>query len=133
PVTEAITGLDLVQLQILIAQGAPLPVRQEDLAIHGHAIECRLYAEDPARDFLPSTGTLVCWEETPAAGLRYESGVESGSEVTIYYDPMLGKVIAHAPTRLEAAQRLGQALRTMRVHGVRTNLPMLVEVLDHPG
>jgi acyl-CoA carboxylase subunit alpha len=132
PVTEEITGLDLVRLQILVAQGAPLPLRQADLTIRGHAIECRIYAEDPAHDFLPSTGTLVCWEETPAAGLRFESGVETGSEVTIYYDPMLAKVIAHAPTRVEAAQRLAMALRGMRVHGVSTNLPLLIAVLGHP-
>ena len=133
PVTEEITGLDLVRLQILIAQGAPLPLRQEDLTIRGHAIECRIYAEDPHNDFLPSTGTLVCWQEAPTAGLRYESGVETGSEVTIHYDPMLAKVIASAPTRVEAAQRLARALGEMRVHGVRTNLPLLMQVLRHPA
>jgi propionyl-CoA carboxylase alpha chain len=133
PVTEEITGLDLVRLQILIAQGVPLPLRQEDLAIRGHAIECRVYAEDPYNDFLPSTGTLLCWQQSPAAGIRYESGVETGSEVTIHYDPMLAKIIAHAPTRVEAAHRLVQALREMRVHGVRTNVPLLVRVLRHPA
>ena len=137
PVTEEITGLDLVRLQILIAQGAPLPVRQEDLRINGHAIEARVYAEDPNNDFLPSTGTLVCWEHTltdgvPATGLRYESGVETGSEVTIYYDPMLAKIIAHASTRAEAAQRLSRALGALRVHGVRTNIPLLRQILQHP-
>jgi len=135
PITEEITGLDLVRLQVLVAQGAPLPVRQEDLRIDGHAIECRVYAEDPANDFLPSTGTLVAWD-TPsadaAAGLRYESGVETGSEVTIYYDPMLAKVIAHASSRSEAARRLGRALGAMRVHGLRTNIPLLREILQHP-
>ncbi len=132
PVTEEITGLDLVRLQILIAQGAALPLRQDDLTISGHAIECRIYAEDPRNDFLPSTGTLVCWQESPTAGVRYESGVETGSEVTIHYDPMLAKVIAHAPTRAEAAQRLAKALSEMRVHGVHTNLPLLIAVLRHP-
>ena len=133
PVTEEITGLDLVRLQILIAQGAPLPLRQEELAMRGHAIECRIYAEDPHNDFLPSTGTLVCWETPELPGIRYESGVETGSDVTIYYDPMLAKVIAHAPTRVEAAQRLARALGAMRVHGVRTNLPLLIDVLRHPA
>jgi len=133
PVTEEITGLDLVRLQILIAQGAPLPLRQEDLVIRGHAIECRVYAEDPHNDFLPSTGTLLCWQEPPAAGVRYESGVETGSEVTIHYDPMLAKVIASASTRVEAAQRLARALGEMRVHGVRTNVPLLIQVLRHPA
>jgi len=133
PVTEEITGLDLVRLQILVAQGEPLPFRQEDLAIGGHAIECRIYAEDPHNDFLPSTGTLLCWQESPGTGIRYESGVETGSEVTIHYDPMLAKVIAHAATRVEAAQRLARALSEMRVHGVRTNVPLLVRVLRHPA
>jgi len=132
PVTEEITGLDLVRLQILIAQGEPLPLRQDDLEIRGHAIEARIYAEDPYADFLPSTGTLVRWEESPAAGVRYESGVETGSEVTIYYDPMLAKVVAHAPTRREAAQRLAKALSGMRIHGVHTNVPLLLRILEHP-
>jgi len=132
PVTEEVTGLDLVRLQILIAQGAPLPFRQEDLAVRGHAIEARIYAEDPRADFLPSTGTLVCWEPPRLPGVRWESGVDSGSEVTIHYDPMLAKVIAHAPTRAEAAQRLARALRELRVHGVRTNVPVLLRVLSHP-
>jgi propionyl-CoA carboxylase alpha chain len=132
PVTEEITGLDLVRLQILIAQGAALPIRQEDLTITGHAIECRVYAEDPSNDFLPSTGTVLCWEEARRTGLRFESGVDSGSEVTIYYDPMLAKVIAHGPSRAEAAQRLAKALADMRVHGVRTNLPLLIDILRHP-
>jgi len=132
PVTEEITGLDLVRLQIQVAQGAPLPLRQEDLTIDGHAIECRVYAEDPRNDFLPSTGTIVCWETAALPGLRYESGVESGSEVTIYYDPMLAKVIAHGSTRTEAARRLARALSEMRVHGIHTNRSVLVEILRHP-
>jgi propionyl-CoA carboxylase alpha chain len=132
PVTEEITGLDLVRLQILIAQGAPLPLHQEDLRINGHAIECRLYAEDPANDFLPSTGTVLCWQPSAAAGVRYESGIETGTDVTIYYDPMLAKVIAHGATRVEAAQRLARALDALRVHGVRTNVSLLREILRHP-
>ena len=132
PVTEEITGLDLVRLQIQIAQGAPLPFSQDELSIRGHAVECRIYAEDPYGDFLPSIGTIVCWAPAPVPGIRYESGVETGSEVTIHYDPMLAKVIAHAPTRAEAAQRLARALAAMRVYGVRTNIPLLVDVLRHP-
>ena len=132
PVTEEITGLDLVRLQILVAQGAPLPLRQETLAIRCHAIECRIYAEDPYADFLPSTGTIVHWEQPEIPGIRYETGVETGSPVTIHYDPMLAKVIAHASTRAEAARRLAKALGAMRVHGVHTNLPLLIEVLRHP-
>jgi acetyl-CoA carboxylase biotin carboxylase subunit len=132
PVTEEVTGLDLVRLQILVAQGEPLPLRQEDLALRGHAIEARLYAEDPRADFLPSTGTILRWQPGCVPGVRWESGVERGSEVTIHYDPMLAKVIAHAPTRAEAARRLAKALAETRVHGVRTNLALLVEILRHP-
>ena len=132
PVTEEITGLDLVRLQILIAQGAPLLLRQEDLHINGHAIECRLYAEDPANDFLPSIGTVVCWQPSTAVGIRYESGIETGAEVTIHYDPMLAKIIAHGSTRVEAVQRVARALAALRVHGVRTNVSLLREILRHP-
>ena len=132
PVTEEITGLDLVRLQIEIAQGAPLPLGQEELTIRGHAIECRIYAEDPQADFLPSTGTLRCWDAPELAGIRYESGVESGSEVTIHYDPMLAKVIAHAADRPTAARLLAKALSELRVHGVRTNVRVLIDVLRHP-
>jgi acetyl-CoA carboxylase biotin carboxylase subunit len=132
PVTEAVTGLDLVRLQIQIAQGEPLPFSQEDLTLTGHAIEARIYAEDPLNDFLPSIGTLIRWQESVGAGVRYDSGVESGSEVTIYYDPMLAKVIAHAATRREASHRLAKALSEMVVFGVRTNLPLLIQVLRHP-
>jgi acetyl-CoA carboxylase biotin carboxylase subunit len=132
PVTEEIIGHDLVRLQIEVAQGAPLPFRQEDLTIHGHAIEARIYAEDPNNDFLPSTGTIVCWEAPALEGIRYDSGVETGSAITIHYDPMLAKVIAHGATRAAAARRLATALSLVRVHGVRTNLGLLVEVLQHP-
>src|SRR6185436_15011169 len=110
PVTEEITGLDLVRLQIMIADGHPLPIRQEDLTVRGHAIEARLYAEDPEADFLPATGTLHCWQLSDLPGIRYEEGVRQGSEVTIHYDPLLAKVIAHAPNRSEASRRLARAL-----------------------
>jgi acetyl-CoA carboxylase biotin carboxylase subunit len=132
PVTEEVTGLDLVRLQLLLARGEPLPFRQEELALRGHAIEARIYAEDPRTDFLPSTGTLVAWDEARGPGIRWESGVEAGSAVTIHYDPMLAKVIAHAPTRAEAVGRLAGALAGTRIHGVRTNVPVLLEVLRHP-
>ena len=132
PVTEEITGLDLVRLQIEIAEGARLALVQEDLAFRGHAIECRLYAEDPRAGFLPSTGTITCFEPAEAPGVRWESGIETGSTVTIHYDPLLAKVIAHAPTRTEAARRLAAALRATRLHGVRTNRELLIAVLEHP-
>src|SRR5262245_10992935 len=132
PVTEATTGLDLVRLQILVAEGAPLPLRQEDIVVRGHAIECRLYAEDPRNGYLPSTGSIACWHEGGGPGVRWDSGVTTGSEVTIHYDPMLAKVIAHAPTRAEAARRLARALEQSRILGVRTNQELLTRVLRDP-
>ncbi|GBD24957.1 Acetyl-/propionyl-coenzyme A carboxylase alpha chain [bacterium HR30] len=131
PVTEEVTGLDLVRLQLEIAQGAPLPFAQEDLVLRGHAIEARLYAEDPWHDFLPSTGTITCWEPPAIPGVRYESGIETGSAVTIYYDPMLAKIIARGSTRAEAIRRLTRALEELRVHGVACNREFLLRVLQH--
>ena len=113
PVTEAITGLDLVELQLRVAEGAPLPAALDTLAIAGHAIEARLYAEAPARDFLPATGRLVLWQPPALPGVRWDSGVEAGSEVSVHYDPLLAKVIAHGPTRAVAADRLAAALRDL--------------------
>lgn len=132
PVTEEITGLDLVQLQFAVAQGQPLPFSQEDLGMRGHAIEVRLYAEDPENDFLPSTGILAVWQPKPLPGVRYESGVETGSQVTIHYDPMLAKIIAWGSSRTQAIRRLRTALAGLRVHGVRTNRDFLLAILDHP-
>jgi len=131
PVTEEITGLDLVREQIRVAEGAPLSFRQEDLRVSGHAIEARLYAEDPANDFLPATGRLLAWVPDPALAARFESGVESGSHVSPHFDPMLAKVIVHAPTRSEAALRLASVLGRLRLHGMTTNRDFLVNVLRH--
>jgi acetyl-CoA carboxylase biotin carboxylase subunit len=133
PVTEAVTGLDLVQLQIVVAQGEPLPVRQEDLAIDGHAVEVRLYAEDPANDFLPATGRILLWEPAELPGVRYDSGVGTGTEIGIHYDPLLAKIIAHGETRGEALQRLARALRLLGVAGVTTNRDLLLAVIGHPA
>ena len=102
PVTEEITGLDLVREQIRIANGEPLGYEQSDLSISGHSIEVRLYAEDPSNDFLPATGRINIWGPVGEPRVRYDSGVESGSEVSVEFDPMLAKVISHAPTRTEA-------------------------------
>jgi len=132
PVTELVTGLDLVRLQIEVARGARLP-RQQDLPrSRGHAIEVRLYAEDAERDYLPQTGTLERFEMEPLAGLRLDTGVETGSVVGVHYDPMLAKVIAWAPTREEAAAKLARALERARIHGVRTNRRLLSSILRHP-
>jgi propionyl-CoA carboxylase alpha chain len=131
PVTEEIAGLDLVREQIRVAEGDPLSFRQEDLRINGHAIEARVYAEDPANDFLPATGRLVAWEPDPTLPARFESGMETGSEVSVHFDPMLAKVIVHARTRVEAALRLANVLERLRLHGVTTNRDFLVNVLRH--
>jgi propionyl-CoA carboxylase alpha chain len=129
PVTEAITGLDLVREQIRVAEGEPLSFGSDTLRMQGHAIEARLYAEDAAQNFLPATGRLVRFEPDPAVPVRVDSGVRTGSDVSIHFDPMLAKVIAHAPTRTEAAFKLASALERMRVHGVTTNRDFLVNVL----
>jgi propionyl-CoA carboxylase alpha chain len=138
PVTEEVTRIrdhgrlepvDLVRLQLLVAMGEALPFGQQDLVQVGHAIEARLYAEDPANDYLPVTGTLheVTWFDLP--GLRYDSGVRSGDVISPHYDPMLAKVIAAAPTRTEAAARLARALDRSVIHGTVTNRDLLVDVL----
>ena len=134
PVTEAITGLDLVAWQIRVARGEPLPLSQDQVPLNGHAIEVRLYAEDPDHDFLPATGTLELYRE-PAAGpgRRVDSGVAEGDTVSPFYDPMLGKLIAWGENREEARQRLLAMLAETAVGGVRTNLAFLRRVLAHPA
>jgi acetyl/propionyl-CoA carboxylase alpha subunit len=132
PVTECITGLDLVRLQLLVAQGEPLPEEAHAPSISGHAIEVRLYAEDPRQDFMPGTGTLHCFEVPDSPGLRLESGVVTGDVVSPYYDPMLAKLILHAPTRGEAARRLADVLARTQLHGLKTNRELLVRLLRHP-
>jgi len=129
PVTEKITGLDLVREQIRIANGEELGYNQADLSINGHSIEARLYAEDPANNFLPATGRVDIWHPAPGPIVRYDSGIEAGSEVTVEFDPMLAKVISHAPTRTEAALKLALALERTRLHGVTTNRDFLVAAL----
>jgi acetyl/propionyl-CoA carboxylase alpha subunit len=132
PVTECVTGLDLVRLQLELARGAALPAQADLPPLSGHAIEARLYAEDPTKGFLPAAGPIDVFEFDPAPGVRVDSGVESGSVVTPYYDPMLAKVIAWAPTRAEAAERLATALATARLGG-RNNRALLVRLLRHPA
>jgi len=130
PVTEFITGIDLVRLQLLVAQGAPLPVEVTAARITGHAIEVRLYAEDPAAGFLPTSGRLR--DFTITGPVRVDSGFVAGSTVSIHYDPLLAKVIAYAPTRTEAALGLANSLRRARIHGVGTNRDLLVGILTDP-
>jgi acetyl/propionyl-CoA carboxylase alpha subunit len=131
PVTEMITGLDLVRLQIDVADGRPLPAEALAPSISGHCIEARLYAEDPAHDFLPAAGRLHRFSFPDRPGLRVDSGVEDGSTISVHYDPMLAKVIAHAPTRAEAVSALAESLRHARIHGPVTNRELLVRVLEH--
>jgi 3-methylcrotonyl-CoA carboxylase alpha subunit len=129
PVTEAVTGLDLVEWQFRVAAGEKLPRTQEKISLSGHAIEARLYAEDPARSFLPSTGTLHVFRLAGGEGIRIDSGVEERQDISPYYDPMLAKIIAHAPTREAALDRLAAALRQSAVAGPHTNLAFLRALL----
>jgi len=130
PVTELVTGLDLVDLQLRVAAGEPLPLAQEDVRLDGHAIEARLYAENPDAGFIPQTGTLLRWQVP--AGVRVDAGVDSGIEITSHYDPLLAKIIAHGKTREEARQKLIAALRDTAALGVTTNKAFLVGCLEHP-
>ena len=130
PVTELVTGLDLVRLQISVADGEPLPDAARDPAINGHAVEARLYAEDPLADFLPAAGFLDRFHVPAAPGVRVDAGVTSGDTVSVHYDPMLAKVIAHGSTRAEATRRLSRALRGAQIHGVTTNRDLLVAILE---
>ena len=132
PVTEMITGLDLVELQLRIAAGEALPLRQEDVACDGHAIEARLYAEDPAQGFKPQTGTITRLVAPPLPGLRFDTGVKAGDRVTADYDAMIGKLIAHGPTRDIALKRLHAGLDRMEIGGLRTNLSFLQRLLRRP-
>ena len=132
PVTELITGQDLVAWQLLVAEGRPLPLQQSDIMLHGHAIEVRLYAEDPARDFMPQTGTLACFRPALNNGIRVDAGVTTGDVVSPWYDPMLAKVIAWGDTRDDARRRLIRSLEDSVIAGVTTNQAFLSRVIAHP-
>ena len=132
PVTEAITGLDLVEWQFRVAAGEPLPLAQSEIRRNGHAVEARLYAENPENNFLPSSGRIHALEFPTAEGLRIDTGVEAGSEVTPYYDPMIAKIIAHGATRDEALDRLSDALAQTLVAGPKTNAAFLRALCDAP-
>jgi propionyl-CoA carboxylase alpha chain len=131
-VTEAVTGLDLVREQLFVAAGEAIEFDQDDVTWKGAAIEARLYAEDPAAGFLPATGTLIAYEPADQPPVRWDSGVAAGSEIGVHFDPMLAKVIAHAPTRGEAARRLALALERTHLGGVTTNRDFLVATLRSP-
>ena len=132
PVTELVTGTDLVRAQLLVAMGHPLPWKQEQLDQRGHAIECRVYAEDPGAGFLPQAGPLRLYREPSGPGIRIDSGVVEGSDVPVHYDPMLAKLVAHGESRAAAIGRAVAALRAFPILGVRTNVAFLINVLQHP-
>ncbi len=132
PVTEAITGLDLVQWQIRIAAGEPLPFTQEDISLTGHAIEARITSQDPERDFAPSTGKITRWEPPGFSGVRLDTHVYAGFSISPYYDPMIAKLIVHGKDRAEAVKRLRIALDEFNVEGIQTNIPFLRKLVRHP-
>jgi acetyl-CoA carboxylase biotin carboxylase subunit len=132
PVTELVTGLDLVHLQMRIACGEKLPFRQEDVGLRGHAIECRIYAEDPANNFFPSPGKITKLLRPSGPGVREDSGVYQGWTVPLDYDPMLSKLIVYAPDRATAIARMRRALDEYFVGGIKTNLPLFRRILEHP-
>ncbi|WP_422080722.1 acetyl-CoA carboxylase biotin carboxylase subunit [Ulvibacterium sp.] len=131
PVSEIIAGVDLVELQINIARGEALQIKQEDLKIHGHALELRVYAEDPLNDFLPSVGTLETYKLPTGEGVRVDNGFEEGMDVPIYYDPMLSKLITYGKNREEAIQLMIKAIEDYHIEGVQTTLPFGKYVCEH--
>jgi len=131
PVTELITGVDLVELQIKVARGEKLPMKQEDLTIHGHAVELRVYAEDPLNDFLPSVGNLETYQLPVGEGVRVDNGFKEGMDIPIYYDPMLSKLVTYGKTREEAIELMLDAIQNYKVKGVQTTLPFGSFVFAH--
>ncbi|NIK74128.1 propionyl-CoA carboxylase alpha chain [Thermonema lapsum] len=133
PVTEMITGIDLVKEQIRIAEGQPLRFSQEELKINGHAIEVRVYAEDPRNNFLPNVGKLLSYERPQGPGVRVDDAFEAGMQVPIYYDPMIAKLIVHAPSRQEAIDRMLRAIGEYKITGIATTLDFCAFALQHPA
>ncbi|SET40087.1 acetyl-CoA carboxylase biotin carboxylase subunit [Hymenobacter actinosclerus] len=133
PVTEQITGLDLVKEQIRVAEGQPLPFRQEDLTITGHSLELRVYAEDPQNNFLPDIGTLTTYVRPQGPGVRVDDGFEQGMDIPIYYDPMIAKLVVHGATRQEAIARMLRAIEEYQITGIQTTLAFGTYVLNHPA
>jgi len=131
PVSELISGVDLVELQIRIARGEELKIKQEDLKISGHALELRVYAEDPLNDFLPSVGKLETYKLPTGEGVRVDNGFEEGMDVPIYYDPMLSKLITYGKNRDEAIQLMLKAIEDYHIEGVQTTLPFGKFVFEH--
>ncbi len=133
PVTELVTGTDLVRTQIRVAEGHPLPWAQEDLTTRGHAIECRVYAEDPAEGFMPSLGKILLMHEPDGPGVRIDSGIRQGDEVSMFYDPMISKLSLHGESRGAAIDRAVTALKDYAILGVTTNVEYLIAILQNPA
>ncbi|MGH7962676.1 MAG: acetyl-CoA carboxylase biotin carboxylase subunit [Candidatus Binatia bacterium] len=133
PITEWVTGMDLVREQIRIAAGEPLRLSQDDAQRHGHAVECRLYAEDPAHGFFPSPGKVLSWHSPAGPGVRVDAGVELHSEVSVYYDPLIAKISTWGQNREQARRRMSAALRQCVVLGLTTNVAFLLDLIDHPA
>jgi acetyl-CoA carboxylase biotin carboxylase subunit len=133
PVTEQITGLDLVKEQIRVAQGLPLPFTQDELTITGHALELRVYAEDPQNNFLPDIGTLTTYVRPQGPGVRVDDGFEQGMDIPIYYDPMIAKLVTFGKDRTEAIERMLRAIDEYQITGIQTTLPFGRYVLQHPA
>lgn len=132
PVTEMVTGLDLVAMQLAVAEGHELGIKQKEVKITGHAIEVRLYAENPVNDFLPSTGPMLYWHEPQGLGIRVDSGAETGSEVSPFYDSMIAKIIVHGENRAQTLRKLTSALQNTVLFGIHTNRNFLLDVLANP-
>ena len=130
PVTEMVTGLDLVEWQFRVASGEPLPLGQEEIPLRGHALECRITSESPFDGFLPVTGTVSEFEAPGGAGARWDGGIARGSGIGLHYDPLLGKLITWAADRPGAIRRMRRALRELRIDGVVTNSPLLMRIMD---
>ena len=132
PVTEMITGVDLVVEQIRVAAGLPLSKELQNLSQRGHAIECRINAEDGENNFMPSTGTVLLYNEPVGPGIRVDSGIDQGSEITINYDPIMAKLIVHSSNRESAISKMIDALKQYKILGVKTSRKFMIEVLEHP-
>jgi acetyl-CoA carboxylase biotin carboxylase subunit len=130
PVTELVTGIDLVREQIRVASGYPLSFTQDEIVLTGHAIECRVYAEDPEQNFMPSPGRITRLRLPQGSGVRDDGGIYEGAEISIYYDPMISKFAVHGRDRAEAVERLRRALREYEVGGIKTTLPFFRDVLE---
>jgi acetyl-CoA carboxylase biotin carboxylase subunit len=133
PVTEMVTGIDLIKAQIRVAAGERLWFRQEDVRHEGCAIECRINAEDPEKNFRPNPGTITRWLIPGGFGVRFDSHAHHGYTVSPYYDSMIGKLIVHQPTREEAIAGAKRALRELRIEGIKTTAPLQLKILDHPA